>query len=109
MWRSTDADSFSFPKYVVLGVVQDPDGAAVEGAAILLGREVVYSDDRGEFMLRLRKPKEVSLKVELNEFLTAGTFEVLKSPQTAKPQPEEQAQKVEVIVRRLVHKTIDLR
>jgi hypothetical protein len=109
MWRSTDADSFSFPKYVVLGVVQDPDGAAVEGAAILLGREVVYSDDRGEFMLRLRKPKEVSLKVDLNEFLTAGTFEVLKSPQTAKPQPEEQAQKVEVIVRRLVHKTIDLR
>jgi hypothetical protein len=109
MWRSTDADSFSFPKYVVLGVVHDPDGAAVEGAAILLGREVVYSDDRGEFMLRLRKPKEVSLKVELNEFLTAGTFEVLKSPQTAKPQPEEQAQKVEVIVRRSVHKTIDLR
>jgi hypothetical protein len=88
-----------------MGVVHDPDGAPVEGAAILVGREVVYSNDSGEFMLRIRKPKEIPLRVELNEFLTAGTFEVLKSPQTAKPQPEEQAQKVEVIVRRSVPRT----
>jgi hypothetical protein len=60
-------------------------------------------------MLRLRKPKEIPLKVELDEFLTAGTFEVLKSPPTVKPQPEEQAQKVEVIVRRSVHKTKNAR
>ena len=109
MWRSPDNDSFSFPKYVVLGVVHDIDGNPVEGAAILLGRELVYSNDSGEFMLRLRKTKEVPLKVELNQFLTGGTFEVVKSPLTAKPQTEEQAQKVEVIVRRSVHQAINAR
>jgi hypothetical protein len=48
-----------------------------------------------------RIPQEVLLKVELNESLTAGTFRVVKSPETAKPQTEEQAQKVEVTVRKV--------
>lgn len=104
MWNSTDPDSFSFPKYVVIGTVHDPDRAPVEGAAIRIGTQVVYSDDKGEFLLRLQKRRGLPLQVAVSEFLTAGTFGVVVAPSSVTPSTEETAQSIEIVVKRLANR-----
>jgi hypothetical protein len=105
MWQSSSPDSFSFPKYVVMGVVHDPEGAPVEGAAIHIGTQVVYSNDNGEFLLRFRKQSEVALSVAVDEFLVAGNFEVVKAPSSVRPSTEDQSQTLEILVRRVAAPT----
>ena len=100
MWRSSDSESFSFPKYAVVGVVRDTDGNPLEGAAIHIGNQVVYSNETGEFLLRFRKRTGVPLRVEVTEFLIAGSFEVVRAPSSVMPELEENGEKIEVVVKR---------
>lgn len=101
MWRTaSETDSFSFPKYVILGVVHDPEGAPVEGAAIHIGKQVVYSDDAGKFLLRSRKRAIFPVQVALDEFLMAGSYEVITAPASAQASSEDNAQEVKIVVRR---------
>src|SRR5205823_2996657 len=98
LWRSSDSESFSFPKYAIVGVVRDTAGNPLEGAAIDIGNQVVYSNETGEFLLRFRKRSSVPFRVEVNEFLIAGSFEVVTAPSSVMPGLEENGEKIEVVV-----------
>jgi hypothetical protein len=99
--NSRSRDTFSMPKFVVQGIVKDNQGQPVEGAALRIGREVAYSDTLGHFSVRFRKHGPFSLQVQPDEFLSAGVFEVLKTPSAAKAEMDESAQEIEIVVRRM--------
>jgi hypothetical protein len=50
---AAQSETFSIAKYVVQGVVKDNEGNPVEGAALHIRKEVVYSDSAGRFLVRL--------------------------------------------------------
>lgn len=94
-------ESYKFPKFVVQGVVKDEQGKPVSGAAVQIGKDVIYTDSDGRFLYRAHKDKSVSFQIVPSQFLTAGIYEVLKAPDSVKPEKEDQAQDIEVTVRRL--------
>jgi hypothetical protein len=53
--NAVSQDSFSIAKYMIQGVVQDDQGLPVEGAALHVGKEVVYTDSSGRFQARFSK------------------------------------------------------
>ena len=88
-------------RYVVRGVVRDEEGQPVEGAAVELGGEVVFTNSRGEFFVRVRRPQRYALSVPLEEFLLPGHWEVVTAPSEAIAGSEDRAQAVEIILRRV--------
>ncbi len=101
MIMNANSDSFSIAKYVVQGVVMDDHGSAVEGAALRIGREVVYTDSSGRFMVRFSKRGPFPLSVAPEEFITNGVYEVVSAPSQVSAQPEDNASDVQVAVRRV--------
>ncbi|HEX6435113.1 MAG TPA: hypothetical protein VFZ87_12770 [Gemmatimonadales bacterium] len=87
-------------RYVVRGGVRDDQGNPVEGAAIELNGEVVYTNSSGEFFLRARHPQQYPIKVLLGEFLLPGQWEVLSAPETATAAEERRALPLTIILRR---------
>ena len=53
----------SMGRYVVRGVVRDEAGGPVEGAAMEIGGEVAFSNSRGEFFVRTRRPQRYDISV----------------------------------------------
>jgi len=101
MIMNANSDSFSIAKYVVQGVVMDDHGSAVEGAALHIGRELVYTDSSGRFMVRFSKRGPFPLSVAPEEFITNGVYEVVSAPSQVSAQPEDNASDVQVAVRRV--------
>jgi hypothetical protein len=87
-------------RYVVRGRVRDEQGNPIEGAALLLNGEVVYSNSTGEFFLRSKYPQAYSIKVVLEEFLLPGEWEVLSAPEKVTAAEERGAAPVNIILRR---------
>jgi hypothetical protein len=108
-WQTHPPETYSFPKYLVRGTVRDEDGNPVAGAALRINGEIVYTDDAGHFLLRLRKRGEVKLEVAWDEFLTPGVFETVNMPKNIAAEPEGQAQEVEISIRRRRTAPIELR
>lgn len=92
----------SISRYVVRGMVRDEAGTPVEGAALGLGDEVAFTNSRGEFFLRVRRPQRYPLTVKLDEFLLPGRWEVVAAPEDVRADAEERAVPVEIILRREV-------
>jgi outer membrane protein OmpA-like peptidoglycan-associated protein len=90
----------SMGRYIVRGVVRDENGAPVEGAAIALGGEMAFTNSRGEFFVRVRRPQRVEVKVSLDEFLLPGHWAVAEAPAEFTAEPEDRAQGLEIILRR---------
>ncbi|HEX6104326.1 MAG TPA: OmpA family protein [Gemmatimonadales bacterium] len=90
----------SIGRYVVRGVVRDEGGSPVEGAALALGDEVAFTNSRGEFFVRVRRPQRYPLAVRLEEFLFPGRWEVAAAPVDARAEAEERAATVEIVLRR---------
>jgi outer membrane protein OmpA-like peptidoglycan-associated protein len=88
-------------RYVVRGTVRDEAGAPVEGAALQLGTEVAFTNSRGEFFLRVRRPRRYRLAVNLQEFLLPGRWEVAAAPTDVSAEAEERATGVEIVLRRV--------
>lgn len=86
--------------YVVRGRVLDDAGQPVEGAAIELGGETVYTNSRGEFLLRTRRPQRYQPAVLLQDFLLPGRWQVRSVPAAVTAQPESRAQAIEIILER---------
>ena len=57
-----------------------PDLRPIEGAALDLSGEVVYTNSAGEFFLRVKHPARYSVKVLLEEFLLPGRWEIAAAP-----------------------------
>jgi hypothetical protein len=88
-------------RYVVRGSVTDESGAPIEGAALEVGGEIAFTDSRGAFFLRVRRPKAHELRVLPEEFLLPGNWEVVSAPAEAMAEPEERAQGVRIVLRRM--------
>jgi hypothetical protein len=97
---SAPSDSFSIAKYMVQGVVKDDQGVPVEGAALHIGKEVVYTDSSGRFLSRFSKRGPFPLSVAPEEFISNGLYEVVWAPPELRAEKDEAATDVEVIVRR---------
>jgi hypothetical protein len=104
-WQGQAQDHFTFPKYVVQGVVRDADGQPVRGIAVYVGKELAYTDDEGRFMVRLRKRTELTLQVALDQFMIPGNFEVVQAPATVMPDEDGKGQDVGIVLRRVRPKT----
>jgi hypothetical protein len=88
-------------RFVVRGQVVDEEGQPVEGAAIELNGETIYTDSRGRFFTRRSTTRSLALRVVPDDFLVAGTFEVVQAPPKVTPAPDAQSQTIQIIVRRL--------
>jgi hypothetical protein len=85
-------------RYVVRGTVRDEIGNPVEGAAIEIGTDVVFTNSTGQFFHRLGRPGRLPVKVSTAEFLLPGQWEVLSAP-TEAVAGSETAQGIEIILR----------
>ena len=92
----------SLGRYIVRGVVRDDAGAPVEGAAVGLNGDLAFTNSRGEFFVRVRRPQRYDLTVPLQEFLLPGHWEIVTAPTEAVAEPEEGALGIEIILRRAV-------
>jgi len=88
-------------RFVLNGRVVDEAGAPVEGAAVEVGGEVVYTDSRGRFFVRRPVATALALRVVLDDFLVAGTFEVVQAPRAVTPVRDDRAAPVTIVVRRV--------
>ena len=91
----------SMGRYVVRGVVRDELGHPVEGAALDIGGQVVFTNSAGEFFVRMRQPRQYDLAIRLEEFLFPGRWELVSAPVRCKAQAEGSAGGIEVILRRV--------
>ena len=87
-------------RYVVRGSVRDDQGNPVEGAAVQLNSEVVYTNSTGELFLRSKHPQPYAIKVVLEEFLLPGEWEVLSAPEKVTAAEERTAAPITIILRR---------
>jgi hypothetical protein len=85
-------------RYVIRGAVRDEAGAPVEGAAVDIGGEVVFTNSGGEFFLRVGRPTRSAVKVLTAEFLLPGHWEVVSAPAEVEAGPESRAG-IEIILR----------
>ena len=88
-------------RYLIRGRVVDQDGAPVEGAAVALGTEMVFTDSRGEFLLRTRRPARYALEVKPDEFLLPGAWEVARAPAEVSAAAEERASTISIVLRKI--------
>ena len=89
--------------YIVRGHVCDERGSPIEGAAIRIGEQMVFSNEAGEFFLRLPKPEHLALTVVAQEFLTPLHFTVVAAPPTVTAAPEDSATDVVIVLRPIVN------
>jgi len=92
-------ESYKFGKYVIRGRVTDEAGNAINGAALRVGRDLVFTNVEGKFFVRKKKDRPVTLDVALEEFLIPGVFEVVDCPRTAVPSLTNAETLVRVVVR----------
>lgn len=89
-------------RFIVRGTVRDGDGAPVEGAALDIGGQVVFTNADGAFFLRDSRQRSLPLTVLPNEFLLPGTWELVGAPASVETRPEGRTTPVEIVLRRLV-------
>jgi hypothetical protein len=86
-------------RYVVRGTVRDEAGNPVEGAAVDLGGEVVYTNSAGEFFLRAKHPELYRITILIGEFLLPGQWEVVSAPAQASASEEGKVSPVRIVLR----------
>jgi hypothetical protein len=82
-------------KFRIEGMVVDETGQPVSGAALRLGKDLVFTDDAGTFFLRVKHERAVLLTVVPDEFTSPGRWMMVTAPDHANP-----GEKVKIIVRR---------
>jgi len=90
-----------FEKYAVTGRVVDVDGKPVEGAAIRVGDDVVFTDSDGAFSSSQRRVQPVVVSALLDQFMFDGKYEVVTAPTKADPDVAAKAQPISIVLRRL--------
>ncbi len=98
---SSHSETFSIAKFMVQGVVKDEQGNPVEGAALRIGKEVVYSDSTGAFLARMGKHGPFPLSVVPDEFITNGVYETVSAPSTVRAETDDSAANLEIVIRRV--------
>lgn len=78
-------------KYQVTGVVTDSEGNGIEGVAIVVGRDVLYSNTTGRFSVTRKSAKAQSVHIDLGESTLVGDWKVKDCPGTVTPAIETTA------------------
>ena len=86
-------------RYVVRGRVRDEAGNPVEGAAVDVGGQLVYTNSSGEFFLRASHPQLFPLAVRTAEFLLPGEWQVVSAPAQVTAAEEEKSAAVDIVLR----------
>jgi hypothetical protein len=97
--NAVSQDSFSISKYVVQGLVKDQQGLPVEGAALHIGKEIVYSDSSGHFEVQFSKHGPYALAVAPGEFLSNAVYEVVTAPAQVRADADDIASQIDIVVR----------
>jgi hypothetical protein len=87
-------------RYVIRGTVRDHEGNPIEGAALDLGGQLVFTNSSGEFFLRVGRPGSAPVTVLPGEFLLPGQWEVVSAPAEVQAGPEGGDKGIEIILRR---------
>jgi hypothetical protein len=101
MISTSRSESFSIAKFVVEGTVKDDQGNPVEGAALRIGKEVVYSDSTGLFLVRMSKHGPFPLTIVPDEFIANGIYEAVSAPSSVRAEADDAAANVEIVIRRV--------
>ena len=67
-------------RFEFIGRVVDQEGRPVDGAAVMVGRVIAYSNSAGEFSVRTKKAKAEPLSVLPAIFAAPGDWEVVSAP-----------------------------
>jgi hypothetical protein len=86
---------------IVGGRVEDASGEPIAGAAIRIGRDLVFSDSRGLFFTRVKSPGDLPLVVALEEFTAPGAYAVVSAPAIVCAAREDTALEYKVILKRV--------
>jgi hypothetical protein len=86
-------------QYLIRGTVRDTAGSPIEGAALDLNGELVFTNSSGEFLLRTRHPSRYVVTVLPDEFLLPGRWEVVSVPDGVTAAAEDRAVPIEIILR----------
>ena len=70
----------SFGQWLIQGRVVDPTGAPVAGAALRIGKEMVFTDGLGEFMMRMKKQATYDVQMEPDSFTAPGRWRCVSGP-----------------------------
>lgn len=89
-----------FERYLVTGRVVDESGRPVEGAAIELGDDLVFSNSSGVFFVRVGDDEDRTVRVVPAEFLVPVQYDVVRAPIIVKPARQDAAQPITIVVRR---------
>jgi len=95
----SEVQTYRMPGYIVRGHVRDVTGAPIEGAAVRIGNDIVYSNAAGEFLAREKHSGLLPLEVVLKEFTNPRTFTVISAPATVLPALEDSAPDVVIVLR----------
>jgi hypothetical protein len=98
---SAHSETFSIAKFLVQGIVKDDHGNPVEGAALHIGKEVVYTDSTGAFLVRMRQHGPFPLSLAPDEFIANGVYETVSAPSPVRAETDDAAAGVEIVIRRL--------
>jgi hypothetical protein len=96
----------NFGHYLIHGVVQDELGNPIWGVAVQVDSTFVYSDNSGQFYVRVSRGGDYPLKIAHGKSLSATEWEIVSAPPTVLAAPEVKAKAVVIVVRR-ARKTSD--
>ncbi len=72
-------------KFLLEGKCVLPDGSPVEGCAVVIDKETVYSNSRGEFSIRMKKRNAVTVSVPVTDFAAPVDWNCLECPTSTAP------------------------
>jgi hypothetical protein len=86
--------------YVIRGRVVDDKGQPIEGAAIRIGEELIFTNTAGEFFMRYKKAETLYLQVVFGEFLNVAAFRLVSAPQMATASPDTAGPEILIVLAR---------
>jgi hypothetical protein len=103
MGNDSPGASFSgkFFSNVVRGHVLDMQDEPIAGAAIRIGTDVAVTDSEGNFLIRLKKARDLNLQVAFDEFTAPGSYVAISAPSTVKATREDDAQDYKIVLKRV--------
>ncbi len=93
--------SSGFYANMIRGRVVDSHGNPVEGAAVLIGNQLAFTDSNGNFSMRFKHARKMSFQVAFDQFSAPGSYELVSAPSSVRPVPEADASPYKIVIRRV--------
>ena len=93
-------EGFRLQQYVLQGQITTADGLPVYGAALRIGKEMIYTDRDGRFAARESKAGPYKIEILTAEFLESGAYTVITAPSEGLASKDESTAGIHIIVGR---------